>query len=170
MRHRFRLRLAIGTVALCAASCRDARFDAAVRHALLCEECVAGEIDTLVTYRDLAVPRLVNELRGPTAADSMQHQRLVAFEWRGVRARRAHTDSVQLRADSVALSYRAAESFVTSYQKRALYVLFRIGTPMAKAAIRAAFSADSAFAADSLSGGLRLKPPARALADSLRRL
>jgi len=156
--------VALVAVPLAALACRDAQFDATVRRALLCEECVEGQVAALVAYGDMAVPRMVNELRGPSQADVLQHQRLVAAEWQAIRVRRTQLDSAHLASDSTAVATRASAALVTSYQKQVLYVLYRIGTPKAKLAIRAAFAADSAVA------GTILKPAARAMADSLRRL
>lgn len=142
--------------------CRDRQFDAVVRDALFCQECIAGEIDSLVAYRDFAVARLRNEMRGPTPGDSVAHQRLIAAQWRIIRTRRMHKDPAALALDSARLTQQSAEALVTSYQRRVLRVLDRIGTSVARQAIRDAYSADSA------AGRTLLKTGARVLADSLR--
>ncbi len=142
--------------------CRDRHFDAVVRDALFCQECIAGEIDSLVAYRDFAVPRLRNEVGGPTLSDSAAHQRLIAAEWSIIRTRRLQKDAAALALDSARLTRQSAEALVTSYQRRVLRVLDRIGTPAARQAIRDAYSADSA------AGRTLLKNGARVLADSLR--
>ena len=142
--------------------CRDCHFDAVVRDALYCQECSAGEIDSLVAYGDVAVPRLRTEVRGPTPGDLVAHQRLIAAQWRIIRTRRMHMDPAALALDSARLTRQSAEALVTSYQRRVLRVLDRIGTSAARQEIRDAYSADSA------AGRTLLKVGARVLADSLR--
>lgn len=154
--------LAVLLLGVASGGCRDRHFDAVVRGALLCQYCVNGEIGLLVAYGDFAIPRLRNELLGPTPGDMASHERMIAAQWRLIRTRRVYMDSATVAADSARLARRSAEALVTSYQVRVLRVLDRISTPAARTAIRDAYSADS------VAGRTLLKPGARILADSLR--
>jgi hypothetical protein len=142
--------------------CRDRHFDAVVHDALFCQECIAGEIDSLVAYGDFAVPRLRSEMRGPTPDDFAAHARLIDAQWRLIRTRRLNKLPAALADDSTRLARQSAEALGTSYQKRVLRVLDRIGTPSARQAIR------DAYGADSTAGRTLLHAGARILADSLR--
>jgi hypothetical protein len=131
---------------------------------LLCEECTDGQIDSLAKYGNDAVPRLLNEVRGPVARDVDRHRALVNSEWQRIRSRRPLVAGPDLAFDSARMVNRAADAFRASYQRRALWALYRIGTPRARQAIAGTYRADS------IAGQTLLSPGARRLADSLRHL
>jgi hypothetical protein len=111
--------------------CRDAdaRLSASevdiIERWLLCEECIAGERDSVARLGDRAVADLANRLRGPApmARDVM---------WRRIQASYI-PDSALTRDDYVGLML---ENFVALYQKRAASGLSAIGTERAIEVLR----------------------------------
>jgi hypothetical protein len=106
---------------------------------LLCEECVDGELDSVVALGDRAVRILEAALRGPSAdrRDNMRQQ--VEAMYRGMRDT---VISFQRYADHFASNY------VASYQSRAAIALGAIGTPHARKILDGALRRDARYRAD----------------------
>jgi len=127
-----------------------------IDHWLLCEECEAGELDSVVALQSAAVPTLQSTIRGPEP-ERVQNVRVQLV------ASYAHVVA-QLGA-STPLSeaeyvQHYLQTYVATYQTRSAIALGRIGTPAAVAALRDAAN-DSTYSEDVL------QELARALVDTI---
>src|SRR5262249_51524773 len=128
--------------------------------ALMCDECVAGEFDSVKVHGDRSVPMLLSAMTLP--ADSvLSSVRATAADEVGRAQRAAPTGAV---FDTTEFVNAASEHFITSYQRRAAFLLYQIGTPEAKRSLGIALR----VLAPQSPGSLR--PVARRFADSLWRL
>jgi PBS lyase HEAT-like repeat len=113
--------------------------DASIQRWLLCEECTAGERDSVVALGDRAVTTLGKALQGPTQ-DRLQNIRTQ------VEAAYARISSHVVTPQAYVAHY--LDNYVATYQSRAAVALARIGTPRAQAVLRDALSHDSVYRSD----------------------
>lgn len=112
---------------------------ATVRRWLLCEECVAGERDSVVALGDRAVPTLGKALEGPPADGLENIRNQVASEYARISS---HVVSRQ------AYVRHYVDNYVATYQSRAAVALAGIGTPRARAVLHDALLRDSVYRSD----------------------
>jgi hypothetical protein len=98
--------------------------DRTIRRWLLCEECVEGELDSVVALGDRAIGRLGAALRGPPEEGKENV----------LRQTRAMLDrTTAIAADRQTYIRHYLENYVAIYQVRAAIALDRINTPSADA-------------------------------------
>ena len=108
---------------------------------LLCEECVDGELDSVVALGDRALPLLKAALEGPPA-DRRANMRLQA---EAMYTQIRDTSNLVGRQPYVAYH---TDNYVASYQSRAATALQRIGTADARVIILDALRQDSLYRSD----------------------
>ena len=107
---------------------------------LLCEECIDGELDSVLALRDRAVPLLDSALKGPPP-DRRANMRLQAEAmWRGMQ------DTTVIALQQYLDHYDA--NYVASYQSRAATALDSLGTPRARQILDSALRNDSIYRTD----------------------
>jgi alpha-tubulin suppressor-like RCC1 family protein len=123
-------------------SAQDAGDRALVRRWLLCEECLHGELDSILepTRQDRMVPLLARATLGLSARQRVNLQRQFEEIYQRLAARAAHEGRVLplTRDDYVAHFLRNQEAV---YQSRAVAGLAAVGTPEAKQALQRAADA-----------------------------
>jgi hypothetical protein len=110
-----------------------------VRRWLLCDECMEGELDSVVALGSRVVGRLEEALKGPPQ--------------RGRRNVELQAKAVYARGPRVAISQQRfvdhyLENYEAVYQSRAAIALGRIHTPQAHAALLEALRRDSVYRED----------------------
>lgn len=123
---------------------------------LQCDECVDGELDSVVGLQSRAVEALVDALHGPSSDRVENMRRQFAASYARVVAR---TDPSTLNITEATYVRRYLENYVATYRSRSAIALGRIGTDAAVNALRAA--QDSSYRFDVL---FEIR---RALADSM---
>ena len=104
---------------------------------LLCDECVDGELDSILRIDSRAVPTLINTLQGPSPDRVENIRRQLAADYARVRTAAAPDSPALSETDYIRLylsNHRAA------YQTRSAIALGRIGTDDAVAALQDAAS------------------------------
>ena len=110
---------------------------------LTCEECSAGELDSIMRIGDRIVPRHSTALMDGPSDDAQQNYELQLREIYGERAARAQRNpDIQIRITESEFVERFLGNFVALYRVRAGHALAQIGVPDAAAAL-----ADAAEAA-----------------------
>ena len=139
---------------LATAACRDESATPAARLAalrtaddrrtvdewLLCEECIDGELDSVVALGDRAVPMLDSALEGPTPERRANMRLQAEAMWRGMQ------DTTVVALQRFLDHYDA--NYVASYQSRAATALDSIGTPEARRILNDALRSDSIYRPD----------------------
>lgn len=121
--------LALVALAWLCVACQHPQPDRTVMRALVCEECSSGEADSVTARGNSAVPVLLAALTLPAPSVRRAARELAQRD-----LRRAHRKDSTIVADSAATD-RLVYRFDVSYQRRAAYLLRRIGTPEAKHAL-----------------------------------
>jgi len=150
--------LATATVAVLSA-CANVYPDAVTVRALVCEECVNGEYDSVTVRGNSAIPQLLRAMSGPGTARELTVRNTAMGSW----ARLSAFDTSFHLADSTEIGNRTAARFRASWQARAMLLLRKIGTPEAKWALRAGLTAIP------VNRRYSLGPSLRAFGDSLYR-
>jgi hypothetical protein len=116
----------------------------AINRWLLCEECVSGELDSVVAVGDRAVGVLGSALQGPSAAryENVRRQAIESYD----RLKAFAGGSVRTTRQDYVAHY--LDNYVATYQSRAAIALARIGTTRARAALLEAIRSDSAYRND----------------------
>ena len=125
--------------------------------ALVCEECVDGEYDSVVVRGDAALPALVRAMAGP--GNARQARIRAAAMDNAVRI--AAFDSSRTWPNRALVAEMAVQRFRSSWQRRAIMLMRRIGTPAARHALHAAVTAIP------INARFALDPESRAFADSV---
>jgi hypothetical protein len=137
-----RTRATLGGLMIAVAACggpapEDTR---TVERWLLCEECIDGELDSVVALGDRAIPILEAALQGPSDERRANMRRQAEAMWGGMRDRTVITLARYLaHYDS---------NYVSSYQSRAATALQRIDTPETRAILLDALRDDARYRAD----------------------
>jgi len=122
---------------LAATGCLSTPERRAVDAWLACEECLAGELDSVVTLGWRAVPALSSVLNG--AADSVTRTAVEQFAQSYLRIRHFRSlglGTMQGIDDSASFVLRYLAPHRAAIQKRAVLALWNIGTPSAYSALR----------------------------------
>ena len=132
----------VGLALMTLAACRPAPLPerGIVEAWLLCEECIEGELDSVVALGDQAVPPLQRALKGPPG-ERRENMRRQA---EGVYALLPDT-SIIIRQTYLD---RYEANYVSSYQARAAVALGRIGTPKARQVVLAALTSGTTYRRD----------------------
>jgi hypothetical protein len=110
-----------------------------VRRWLLCDECIDGELDSVVVLGSRVVDRLQEALKGPPESG----RRNVASQARAVYARGPQINMSQQRFVD-----HYVDNYVAVYQSRAAIALGRLNLPQAHAALLEALRRDSVYRED----------------------
>lgn len=139
--------------------------DRAVSRWLTCEECLAGELDSVTASGGATFGRLISSLKGPP--DSVLARSRISAGDAFVRARRAFDRLspadrlLRPLTDSATFVERQVSNFSTTYSTRAARAAFIIDPARARTNFSALINADT-------TGALRpLNPAFRQLLDSL---
>lgn len=109
--------------------------DPMVVRALTCEECSAGELDSVVARGNAAIPALVRAVAGPPI-------RVESATVARIRAGLLQFDTANVAFGGVVGEVeRTRQRLRDSWERRAILLLARIGTPAARHALVAAASA-----------------------------
>jgi hypothetical protein len=149
--------LLIGTASL--GACDQHVPGPATVRALVCDECVDGEYDSVVVRGDAALPALARAIAGPGSA----HQARIRAAAKDDAVRVAAFDSSHVWPNAAARAELAVRRFRSSWQRRAIMLMRRIGTPAARHALRGAVTAIP------INARFALDPGVRAFADSVLR-
>lgn len=129
-------------VALAATGCvpPDPEIGNRVYRLMECEECTAGEPDSVLVLGESAVPVLAIQLRdGPPAARVTRYRAFL--EQRLTALRRLHSAGPQAGTpDSAAYVQGFLDNYKASYQVRSASALGRIGGPTARSALQKALA------------------------------
>lgn len=148
--------LLFGTASL--GACDPTVPDPATVRALVCEECVDGEYDSVVVRGDAALPALARAIAGPGSARLARIRAAATDD----AVRVAAFDSSRTWPNSAAVAEMAVRRFRSSWQRRAIILIRKIGTPAARHALRGAVTAIP------INARFALDPVTRAFADSVR--
>jgi hypothetical protein len=140
MRHRSAI---LGALILGVAACGSPRLKSAeentVRRWLLCDECLEGELDSVVALGSRVVPRLTEALKGPPERGRRNVERQA-------RALYARGPVVNISEQRFVQHY--LDNYEAGYQSRAAIALARINTAPARAALLDAVRRDSTYRED----------------------
>lgn len=108
--------------------------DAAVRHWLLCEECMRGERDSLLARGDRAVPLLAAAIAGPPPRNRENVRRQLEETYADLaRAAAAERKTLEVSPDQYVSHFLG--NYEALYQSRAITGLVAIATPAADTAL-----------------------------------
>jgi hypothetical protein len=142
----------LGAIAIVAAmmvtGCGPSAADRATIHRwLLCEECLAGELDSVVALGGGAVGELTEALSGPGPNRIANvRQQFVQSYRRAASYAAQHNDTLSVTEAQYVTHF--LDNYVALYQSRAAVALGRIATGPAKAALLEALRRDSLYRPD----------------------
>jgi hypothetical protein len=128
-----------------AAGCGPSKTErVAIDRWLLCEECAAGELDSVLAIGNRAVGVLGRALTGPPRShyENVRRQALAYFD----RLQAFAGASVRTTREAYVSHY--VGNYVATYQSRAAVALAGIGTPRARSVLHDALRRDSVYRSD----------------------